>query len=61
MFDALSTKISGVFSSLRSRGKLSPSDIESSVDEIRTALLEADVSLSVADSFIERVRTAAPE
>ncbi|MEY4972968.1 MAG: hypothetical protein RL399_925, partial [Actinomycetota bacterium] len=61
MFDALSSKISGVFSSLRSRGKLSPSDIENTVGEIRQALLEADVALSVVDSFIEKIRSGALE
>jgi signal recognition particle subunit SRP54 len=61
MFDALSSKISGVFSSLRSRGKLSPSDIENTVGEIRQALLEADVALSVVDSFVEKLKTGALE
>ena len=61
MFDALSSKISGVFSSLRGRGKLSSSDIEASTAEIRTALLEADVALSVADHFIASVKSQALE
>jgi len=47
MFDALSSKITGLFGSLRSRGKLSASDIDSTVSEIRQALLEADVALAV--------------
>jgi signal recognition particle subunit SRP54 len=51
MFDALSSKISGVFGSLRNRGKLSASDIENTVTEIRQALLEADVALPVVDLF----------
>ena len=49
MFAALSSKISGAFSSLRNRGKLSPSDIENTVAEIRQALLEADVALPVVE------------
>lgn len=55
MFDSLSTKISGAFASLRSKGKLSSGDIEKTIAEIRSALLEADVALVVADSFAARV------
>ena len=57
MFDNLSSKFSNAFSSLRSRGKISPSDIENTCLEVRTALLESDVALPVVDSFIERIRT----
>ncbi len=56
MFDALSSKISGVFGSLRSRGKISASDIENTVAEIRQALLEADVALPVVEQFVEKIR-----
>ena len=61
MFDALSSKISHAFSSLRSRGKISASDIETTAQEIRTALLEADVALAVVEQFIDRVRAGALE
>jgi signal recognition particle subunit SRP54 len=61
MFDALSSKIAGAFTSLRSRGKLSASDIDATVAEIRDALLEADVALAVADDFSEKVRLAAKD
>ena len=57
MFDNLSSKFSNAFSSLRSRGKISPSDIENTCAEVRTALLESDVALPVVESFIERIRT----
>ncbi|MEY2709502.1 MAG: hypothetical protein RL031_375, partial [Actinomycetota bacterium] len=57
MFDNLSSKFSKAFSSLRSRGKISPSDIENTCLEVRTALLESDVALPVVDSFIERIRS----
>jgi len=56
MFDSLSTKLTGAFSSLRSRGKLSTSDIENTCAEIKAALLESDVALSVVDSFIDLIR-----
>ena len=61
MFDALSSKISGAFASLRNKGKLSSSDIEKTISEIRDALLEADVAVIVADSFAERVDEKAQE
>ena len=61
MFDALSSKIAGAFTSLRSRGKLSAGDIDATVSEIRQALLEADVALEVADSFAEKVRVSSQE
>jgi signal recognition particle subunit SRP54 len=56
MFDSLSSKLTGVFSSLRSRGKLSNSDIENICTDIKSALLESDVAFSVVDSFIELIR-----
>ena len=61
MFDALSSKITGLFGSLRSRGKLSASDIDSTVSEIRQALLEADVALAVVDPFIEKIHQGSLE
>jgi signal recognition particle subunit SRP54 len=61
MFDALSSKISGAFASLRNKGKLSSSDIEKTISEIRDALLEADVALVVADGFAKRVDEKAQE
>jgi signal recognition particle subunit SRP54 len=61
MFDNLSSKFSNAFSSLRSRGKISPSDIENTCLEVRTALLESDVALPVVDRFIERIRSKSLE
>ena len=57
MFESLSSKFGNAFSSLRSRGKISPSDIENTCLEVRTALLESDVALPVVESFIERIRS----
>jgi len=56
MFESLSNRFSGAFSALRSRGKLSNADIENTCSEIRQALLESDVALSVVESFIAEVR-----
>jgi len=41
---------------LRSRGKISSADIDATCLEIRQALLESDVALSVVESFIEQIR-----
>jgi signal recognition particle subunit SRP54 len=56
MFDSLASRFSGAFSSLRSRGKISSKDIEITCEEIRHALLDSDVALSVVDSFIVDIR-----
>ena len=56
MFESLTTRFSGAFSALRSRGKISNADIEATCIEIRQALLESDVALSVVESFIEEIR-----
>ena len=56
MFEGLTEKFSRAFSSLRGKGRISESDIESALSEIRSALLEADVALEVVDSFTTNVR-----
>lgn len=61
MFDALSSKISGAFASLRSKGKISSSDIEKTIAEIESALLEADVAQVVAQDFAKKVDEKAQE
>ncbi len=50
-FDNLSDKLSAVFKKLRSRGKLTESDVKSAMREVRLALLEADVNYKVAKDF----------
>lgn len=59
MFESLSEKISSVIDKLRGRGKLSEADVKDALREVRRALLEADVSLSVVKIFIEKVREKA--
>jgi len=59
MFDTLTERLDGVFKKLRSRGKLHPKQVDNAVGDIRTALLEADVAVDVADGFLERVRARA--
>ena len=55
MFDSLSDKISGVFRKLGGNIRLTESNIQEGLREIRLALLEADVSLPVVKDFIARV------
>ena len=52
MFEGLTSRFSGALSRLRSRGKLSASDINETFEEIRDALLDADVSLEVVNDFV---------
>jgi len=59
MFDTLTDKLDGTFKKLRSRGKLHPKQVDNALADIRTALLEADVAVEVADDFLSRVRTRA--
>jgi signal recognition particle subunit SRP54 len=59
MFDTLSDRLGAVFTKLRSRGKLHPKQVDAAVADIRTALLEADVAVEVADDFLARVRARA--
>ncbi|MDP3159776.1 MAG: signal recognition particle protein, partial [Reyranella sp.] len=59
MFEGLSKRLGDVFDKLRGRGALSEADVEAALREVRTALLEADVALSVVRDFIEQVRPKA--
>ncbi|MDE5853281.1 MAG: signal recognition particle protein [Oscillospiraceae bacterium] len=54
-FEGLSGKLSSVFKKLRSKGKLSESDVKTAMREIKLALLEADVNYKVVKSFISKV------
>ncbi len=59
MFDTLSDRLSGIFSKLRSKGRLTDADIDATAREIRLALLEADVALPVVKAFIARLKERA--
>ena len=58
-FSSLTDKLSGAFKHLKSKGKLSEADIDGTIREIRRALLDADVALSVVRSFTARIRERA--
>jgi signal recognition particle subunit SRP54 len=51
VFDQLSDRLQATLSEVRSRGKLSESDVDAAMREIRLALLEADVNFKVVKSF----------
>jgi signal recognition particle subunit SRP54 len=59
MFENLTDRLNEVFKGLRRRGKLSESDVDAAMREVRLALLEADVNYNVAKDFVNRVRERA--
>ncbi len=54
-FEGLSDKLEAAFKKLRSKGKLTESDVKEAMREVRLALLEADVSYKVAKDFTNKV------
>ncbi len=54
-FEGLSDKLAAAFKKLRSKGKLSESDLKDAMREVRLALLEADVNYKVAKDFTNNV------
>ena len=56
MFDNLTGRLSRVMKSLRGEARLTETNIQEALREVRVALLEADVALPVVRTFIERVR-----
>ena len=59
MFDNLTNKLESIFSKLKNAPSLSEDQVDSGLKEIRQALLEADVALSVAKEFIANVKPKA--
>jgi signal recognition particle subunit SRP54 len=59
VFENLTERLENVFKQLRRRGKLSESDVDAAMREVRLALLEADVNYAVAKDFVARVRERA--
>ena len=56
LFESLTERLSGVFQRLRGHGVLRPEDVDQAMREVRVALLEADVELSVVKAFTTRLR-----
>ncbi|WP_154793539.1 signal recognition particle protein [Occultella kanbiaonis] len=59
MFASLSDRLSATFKSLRGKGRLSEADIETTVSQIRRALLDADVAVPAVRAFTSAVRERA--
>ncbi|MBX3041086.1 MAG: signal recognition particle protein [Bdellovibrionaceae bacterium] len=59
MFDSLSDKILASVKKIRGQNKISESNIEEAIKEIRLSLLEADVNFKVVKSFIDKVKVKA--
>ena len=59
MFESLSERLGGVFDRLTRQGALSEADVDTALREVRTALLDADVSLNVARDFVRAVKLKA--
>jgi len=59
MFENLTGRLSGVMKTLRGQARLTESNVQDALREVRVALLEADVALPVVKEFIGRVRTRA--
>lgn len=59
MFDALGSRLRASLQRLGGRGRVSEADLEAGLAEIRTALIDADVALSVSDSLVASMRARA--
>jgi signal recognition particle subunit SRP54 len=59
MFDALAERLEGAWKKLRGQDKISPSNIQDALREVRRALLEADVNLQVVKEFIAEIEAKA--
>ncbi len=59
MFEALADRLDGAWKKLRGQDKISDSNIQDALREVRRALLEADVNLQVVKDFIAEVQTKA--
>jgi len=55
LFDTLSDRLGSVFDRLKGRGALTEADVRAAMREVRVALLEADVALPVARSFVDSI------
>jgi signal recognition particle subunit SRP54 len=59
MFEALADRLEGAWKKLRGQDKISESNIQEALKEVRRALLEADVNLQVVKDFVAEVSTTA--
>lgn len=59
MFENLTERLGKTLKNLRGQGRLSEKNIKDALREVRMALLEADVALTVVKAFVEQVRARA--
>ncbi|QIL21721.1 signal recognition particle protein [Thermomonas sp. HDW16] len=59
MFESLTQRLSGTIERIRGRGRLTESNINEAVREVRIALLEADVALPVVQALVQRIKVRA--
>jgi signal recognition particle subunit SRP54 len=59
MFENLTERLQRTFKNLRGQGKLSDEHLDAALVEIREALLEGDVAVSVADELLANIRSKA--
>ncbi|HKX76882.1 MAG TPA: signal recognition particle protein [Acidimicrobiia bacterium] len=59
MFDSISHRFEGIFSRLQGKGRLTEADVDAALADVRVALLEADVNVAVARTFLSRIRERA--
>jgi signal recognition particle subunit SRP54 len=59
MFESLTERLSGALRKISGKATLTENNIEEALREVRRALLEADVALSVVKDFVERVKLRA--
>jgi signal recognition particle subunit SRP54 len=59
MFESLSDRLDGIVKRLRGKGRLTEADVDDVMKEIRTALLDADVNVTVVRSVCNRIREKA--
>jgi signal recognition particle subunit SRP54 len=59
VFENLTERLTGIFENLRRHGRLSESDVEAAMREVRLALLEADVHYGVVKRLVDRVKERA--
>jgi signal recognition particle subunit SRP54 len=56
MLENITNKITGIFQGLSNKGAITEKDLETTLREVRVALLEADVSLKVSKDLIKNIR-----
>ena len=59
MLENITNKITGIFQGLSNKGAITEKDLETTLREVRVALLEADVSLKVSKDLIKNIQEKA--